>query len=112
MSTQTNGSATPPPHLLGVLRSLWQWRTPIVLVTAAGTIMAIIIALLLPEYFTGRTSFLAISPDQVSIDGVFGNNSNRMQFYGTGDDIDRVMAVAESDALVDYMVDAFKLYTV
>lgn len=80
--------------------------------TTAGTILAIIIALLLPEYFSGKTSFLAISPDQISIDGVFGNNNNRMQFYGTGDDIDRIMAVAESDALVDYMVDAFNLYTV
>ncbi len=112
MSIQTRGSATPPPHLLGVLRSLWHWRTPIILVTAAGTLLAIVIALLLPEYYSGRTSFLAISPDQISIDGVFGNNNNRMQFYGTGDDIDRIMAVAESDALVDYMVDAFKLYTV
>lgn len=112
MSSKTNGSLAPPTHLLGVLRSLWQWRKPIIYVTLAGTILGIIISLLLPEYFTGRTSFLAISPDQVSIDGVFGNNNNRMQFYGTGDDIDRIMAVAESDALVDHMVDAFNLYTV
>lgn len=112
MPRKPQASITPPPHLLGVLRSLWQWRLPILGVTAAGTILAIIISLLLPEYYTGSTSFLAISPDQISIDGVFGNSNNRMQFYGTGDDIDRLMAVAESDELVDFMVDSFNLYSV
>jgi capsule polysaccharide export protein KpsE/RkpR len=95
-----------------VLRSLWQWRKPIIYVTLAGTILAMIISLLLPEYYTGRTAFLTISPDQVSIDGVFGNNNSRIQFYGTGDDIDRLMAVAESDVLVDEMVEQFHLYKV
>ncbi|MEO0733116.1 MAG: hypothetical protein AAFZ52_09795, partial [Bacteroidota bacterium] len=84
MPTKSPVSTTPPPHLLGVLRSLWQWRLPIMGLTVAGTLLAAVISLLLPEYFTGRTSFLAISPDQISIDGVFGNNNNRIQFYGTG----------------------------
>lgn len=85
---------------------------PIIYVSVVGAILAIIISLLLPEYFKAGTTFLTISPDQISIDGVFGNNNNRMQFYGTGDDIDRTMSVAESDALVDYMVEEFDLYTV
>lgn len=109
----TSKSTNPAPlHLISVLRSLWQWRKPIIYVTLAGTILAVIISLLLPEYYTGRTAFLTISPDQVSIDGVFGNNNSRIQFYGTGDDIDRLMAVAESDALVDQMVEQFHLYKV
>ena len=112
MALINRGDAAPPPHLLGVLRSLWQWRKPIMTVTAAGTLLAIVISLLLPEYYTAGTSFLTISPDQVSIDGVFGNNNSRVQFYGTGDDIDRLMSVSESDALVDYMVETFSLYKV
>lgn len=102
----------PPAHLLGVLRSLWTWRMPIIYVTAAGAVLSVIISLLLPNYFTGSTSFLAISPDQSSIDGVFGTSNARLQFYGNGDDIDRLMAVAESDELVDFMVDSFHLYFV
>lgn len=112
MSIKTKSSPTPPAHLVGVLRSLWQWKMPVIYVTVAGAILAIIISLLLPEYYKAGTTFLTISPDQVSIDGVFGNNNNRMQFYGTGDDIDRTMSVAESDALVDFMVKEFDLYTV
>jgi len=66
----------------------------------------------LPVYYSATTTFLTISPDQISIDGVFGNTNGRMQFYGTGDDIDRAMSVAESDALVDHMIKEFDLYTV
>ena len=105
-------TSTPPPHLVGVLRSLYRWRKPIALVTLAGIVLAIVVSLLLPEYYTSSTTFLTISPDQVSIEGVFGNDNGRSQFYGTGDDIDRVMSVAESDDLIDFMVDSFDLYAV
>jgi uncharacterized protein involved in exopolysaccharide biosynthesis len=112
MALKKQGALSPPPHLLGVLRSLWQWRKPIIIVTLVGTVMAAIISLLLPVYYSASTTFLTISPDQISIDGVFGNSNTRMQFYGTGDDIDRAMSVAESDALVDHMIKKFDLYTV
>lgn len=112
MAKKKLGDTSPPPHLLGVLRSLWQWRKPILLLTIAGTILAAVISLLLPVYFSASTTFLTISPDQISIDGIFGNSNARMQFYGSGDDIDRAMAVAESDALMSHMIKKFDLYTV
>lgn len=112
MAIKKQGETSPPAHLLGILRSLWQWRKPIIIVTIAGTILAAVISLLLPVYYSATTTFLTISPDQISIDGVFGNTNGRMQFYGTGDDIDRAMSVAESDALVDHMIKEFDLYTV
>lgn len=112
MAKIKQGDTAPPPHLLGILRSLWQWRKPIIIMTIAGTVLAAIISLLLPVYYSATTTFLTISPDQISIDGVFGNTNGRMQFYGTGDDIDRAMSVAESDALVDHMIKEFDLYTV
>lgn len=112
MAIQKKPSAPPPVHLLGVLQSLWRWKIPIICVTAAGALLAIVISLLLPVYYKAGTTFLTISPDQISIDGVFGNTQGRMQFYGSGDDIDRTMSVAESDALIDHMIKEFDLYTV
>jgi len=112
MAIKKKGDSSPPPHLLGILRSLWQWRKPIFIVTVAGAVLAAVISLLLPVYYSANTTFLTISPDQISIDGVFGNSNARMQFYGTGDDVDRAMSVAESDALVDHMIEKFDLYTV
>lgn len=103
---------TPPPHLMGVLRSLWQWRKPIIFTTIAGTLLAVIISLLLPVYFQAGTSFLALNPAQNSIAGVFGGGNREIDIYGNGDDIDRLTAIAESDQLVDFMVRKFNLYEV
>ena len=107
-------SATPPPpsHLLGVLRSLWIWRKPILITTAVGTLLAVIISLLLPVYYQSTTSFVALNPEQNTIDGIFGASSGRINLYGNSDDIDRLLAVSESDELVDYMVRSFDLYRV
>ncbi|NJC27805.1 Wzz/FepE/Etk N-terminal domain-containing protein [Neolewinella antarctica] len=109
----TNKPVTPPPpHLLGVLRSLWQWRKPILVTTLVGTVLALVISLLLPVYYQASTSFIALSPDQNSLEGLFGRSNNRVNVYGNGDDIDRLLAIAESDQLVDHLVDAFHLNTV
>ena len=105
-------SAPPPPptHLLGVLRSLWRWRRPVLITTAVAAVLAVIVSLLLPIYYTGYTSFVAISPEQISIESTFGTGGGQVQFYGTGDDIDRLLSIAESNQLVDHMVDRFGLY--
>ena len=111
-STLPPRRTAPPPHLLAVLRTLWRWRKPIGLTTAAGALLAIVISLLLPAYYTGFTSFVALSPEQISIESTFGTGSNRIQFYGTGDDIDRMLSIAESNEVVQFMVDSFNLYSV
>ncbi|MBB4079968.1 capsule polysaccharide export protein KpsE/RkpR [Lewinella aquimaris] len=103
---------SPPTHLLGVLRTLWQWRKPVLITTLAGAVLSVIVSLLLPTYYTGYTSFVVISPEQISIESTFGTGNNRIQFYGTGDDIDRLLSIAESNQLIDYMVDTFNLYGV
>ncbi|MCP9237873.1 hypothetical protein [Lewinella sp. JB7] len=112
MHRNTDPTPSPPTHLLGVLRTLWRWRRPVLLTTMAGAVLAVVISLLLPSYFTGYTSFVVISPEQISIESTFGTGSNRIQFYGTGDDIDRMLSIAESNELIDYMVDTFNLYGV
>lgn len=103
-------NSAPPPHLLGVLRSLWRWRKPILLFTGAGAVLAAIVSLLLPVYYTGYTSFVALSPEQISIESTFGTTSQRIPVYGTGDDIDRLLSVAESADVQQYLVRAFDLY--
>lgn len=104
--------SSPPAHLFGVLRSLWQWRKPIIITTVVGTVLAVIISLVLPVYYQSSTSFLAINPEVNTIDGIFGNSAGNIQIYGNGDDIERLLAIAESDKLVDYMVETFDLYEV
>ena len=111
MLQKTEAPASPPAHLLGVLRTLWQWRTPILGLTAAAAVLSIIVSLLLPNWYTASTSFLVVSPDQFSLSVLFSADS-RAQRYGNSDDIDRIMAIAEGDELIDRMVERFHLYKV
>ena len=101
-----------PNNLLGALGTLWRWRKQIVLTTAAGAVLAIVISLLLPNEYLGRTAFIALSPEQASIEGTFGASGRAPLVYGTSDDLDRLLSVAESDELIDFMVDSFNLYRV
>ena len=112
MPTPSPTPPSVPPHLLGVLRSLWRWRRPVLLTTAAAALLAVVVSLLLPVYYTGYTSFIAISPEQISIESTFGADGNRIAFYGNGDDIDRILSISESNAVVHYLVDSFRLYQV
>lgn len=102
-------AAAAPGHVLDVLGTLWRWRRPILLTTAAAALLAVLIALLLPSYYTATTKFIVVSPDQFSISLLFGGD-NRVNLYGNTDDIDRILSVAESDQLIDRMVERFHLY--
>ncbi len=108
----TNSTTPPPPHLLGVLRTLWLWRKPILATTAAGTLLALVISLVLPVYYQSQTRFLATSPRSNSVEAIFGTTNEQIDIYGNGDDIERLLAIAESDQLVDHMVRTFELYEV
>lgn len=106
----SNATSSPPAHLLGVLRTLWRWRKPIVLFTLAGAVLSVVVSLLLPVYYTAYTSFVALSPEQVSIESTFGTSSQRIPVYGGGDDIDRLLSIAESADVLQHLVDSFHLY--
>ncbi len=97
-------------NLLGVVQSLWRWRKPILIVSFAAAVGTAIITLFLPNYYKATTTFLAASPDQATPEMLSGLTNQRSQYYGTGEDIDRLLTIAESSELVDFLVDSFNLY--
>lgn len=100
-----------PTHLLDVIQTVWQWRRAILLTTAAGFIGSILVSLAMPEYFKAETSFLAISPDQAAPESIFGTPGTKPFLYGNMNDIDRMLAIGESNELVEFLIDSFDLYT-
>lgn len=97
-------------NLLGVVQSLWTWRRPIIIVSLVAAVGTAIISLFLPNYFKATTVFLAASPDQATPEMISGMTNQRSQYYGSGNDIDRLLTIAESSELVDFLVDSFNLY--
>lgn len=98
--------------LEGVLKALYRWRKAIMVTTIAAAILSVAISLLLPEYYKSTTTFYAASPDLNKPDRLFGDIDASYNYYGSDADIDRIRTIAESNDLVEFMVDSFDLYTV
>ncbi len=97
-------------NLLGVLQTLYIWRKQIFYTCLVAGIGTAIITLLLPNYYKASTTFLAASPDQAMPELMFGEGEKEADFYGNENDIDRILTIAESSELVDFLVDTFHLY--
>ncbi|HQW12141.1 MAG TPA: hypothetical protein PLP06_08340 [Saprospiraceae bacterium] len=78
-----------------------------VLITGA---VATVICLFLPNYYRASSVFYAASTDIMKPEHIFGQSSQPMEYYGSGLDLDRMLTVAQSNDLVDKMVDSFGLY--
>lgn len=96
--------------LLGGLRILAKWRMQIIYICGAAALGSVIISLLLPIYYKSSTTFLAASPDRISVEAYFPSGSFKTYYYGTGEDIDRILTLAESSELTDFLIDSFNLY--
>ena len=97
-------------NLLDVLKTLLKWRKQLIIVCGLAAVGSVIVSLTLPNYFRADTVFLAISPDQSMPELVFSSSPMRSQYYGNENDIDRLLTIAESNELIQFMVDSFGLY--
>ena len=102
----------PRESLLDVLGLLLRRRRVILGATAAAAILSIAVALLLPVYYRASTLFLAASADQTNPSKLFPGSSSEVRVYGSGEDIERLLAVAASEEVVGFLVDSFDLYSV
>ncbi|MEM9885806.1 MAG: hypothetical protein AAF849_07935 [Bacteroidota bacterium] len=97
-------------NLFGVLKTLAQYFRFILTVCIIVGLGSIIIALLLPVYYQASTVFLSASPELLTERGLFGTTTRDPQPFGNNNDNDRLLTIAESDELVNYLIDQFDLY--
>lgn len=96
--------------LLDVVKTIFKWKKPIFLTCFAVGVVTAVISLLMPNYYEGSTTFYAASPSLQSPSVIFGESSKELEFYGEGEDMDRLIQAAESNDLYNYMRDKFNLY--
>ena len=99
-----------PPSTFDLINAFWVRRRLWATVTAASALLFVVVALVLPVYYRASTTFLAASPDQTNPTKLLG--SADVEVYGTGNDLERLIAIANSEAVVSQLIDSFDLYTV
>ncbi len=97
-------------NILGVLETLFKWKKEIIYTCVAAALLSIIAALVLPVYFKSTTTFYAASTDLASPERIFGEANDAMEYYGEAEDIDRVITIAESNEVTEFMINKFNLY--
>ncbi len=98
--------------LMPVVGTLYPWRRIIFYITLAAFVLSILFSLLMKNYYQGKTIFYAASQDLFKPEKVFGNTSQEMYYYGSGEDIDRILTIGNSNEVLDYLIDSFDLWTV
>ncbi|HEY3385989.1 MAG TPA: hypothetical protein VGK46_05730 [Saprospiraceae bacterium] len=98
--------------LLPVIGTFYPWRRHIVYITVGAFVISALLSLLLKNYYQGKTVFYAASQDLFKPEKVFGGGTQEMYYYGSGEDIDRILTVGNSHSVVDFLIDSFDLWTV
>ena len=96
--------------LIDITKLILRRRKAILRNIAIAAVVAIVVSLFLPNYYQATTIFYPASPDIMKPEHIFGQSSQPMEYYGSGLDLDRMLTVAQSNDLVDKMVDSFGLY--
>lgn len=97
-------------NLLGILGTLVRWRRSILRVVLITIIGSLIVTLLLDNYYQSTTTFYVASPDLFKPEQMFGNSQKDMDYYGTENDVDRVLTIAQSGELYEFLIKRFDLY--
>lgn len=95
-----------------LLRILFKWAKPIGILTAAAAVLSSIVSLVLPEYFQSTATFLVGNPYMMERGSLFKREAgdNPVYLFGGEYDMNRVISLAESSGLSNYLVKKFNLY--
>ena len=98
-------------NLLGVIDTIVKWKKPILQVTFVAILGTALIAFLfLKDYYKSTTIFYVASPDLFKPEQVFGTSNKDMDYYGTENDVDRVLTIAEAGEMYEFLIKKFDLY--
>ncbi len=95
--------------LIDVLKTVSREKKTIIITTLLAGVITAIISLIVPVYYQANTSFYAASPDLGKPNGLTSTDEER-KVYGNDYDIDRLLSIAESEALYQFLIDSFDLY--
>lgn len=97
-------------NLLGVLTTIFKWKKQILYICLATAIGTLLIAFaFLDDYYISTTSFYAASPD-LAKPAAIGPIDRELDYYGEDEDVDRILAIAESNDIADYLINKYNLY--
>lgn len=98
--------------LIRLLQIIFKWRKPIIITTVVVAIAACIITwFFMPDYFKSTVNFYPSNPIMTDRQVLFSQSTGEIEidYFGTASDVDRILTIANTSSLIDYVINHFKL---
>lgn len=97
-------------NLYGTFETIYRWRKTIRNICLLALAGSVVFALLLKNYYKAGTTFYPTSPQLSNPELMFGSSSAVTDYYGGDRELDRLLEIASSNELADYLINKFDLY--
>jgi len=99
--------------LVDSLKVLLKWKKPIGVFVTISTIAAVIVTLLIPNYFESIAIFYPTNPAMTDRQMLFNDKGTDQYFdyFGSKADVNRMLSIAYSADVIDYLIVKFDLAT-
>lgn len=98
--------------LIGLLNILIKWKKPIGIFVVIATIASVVVSLLLPDEFESVAVFYPVNPAMTDRQMLFNEKGTDqyIDYFGSKNDINRMISIAYSASVIDYLINEYKLY--
>ncbi len=97
-------------NLIDTFQTIYRWRKAIRNMCLLALVGSIVFALLQDNYYKATTTFYPTSPQLSNPELMFGSSSAVTDYYGGDRELDRLLEIAGSSELADYLISHFNLY--
>ncbi|MFM2224027.1 MAG: hypothetical protein RJA07_229 [Bacteroidota bacterium] len=98
-------------NLFDVFKVLWKWRKTVTIIMVVALVAAIIVSLLMPNYYKSTAIFYAANPAMNDRQNLFREQAGNLplEYFGTESDVDRVLQICKSGAINGYIINKYHL---
>jgi capsular polysaccharide biosynthesis protein len=97
--------------LVRLLQIIYKWKKPIIITTVIVAIGTAIVTLFMPNYYKSSVNFYPSNPIMTDRQVLYSQIAGEIEidYFGTASDVDRILTIANTSSLIDYVINHFHL---
>lgn len=97
-------------NLIEAIRIIQKWKKPIIVLAFVSVIASSLWSLfVMDEYFYSWSTFYPVNQTKNDYNVIFGKDAEQINYFGGGEDVNRVLTIANSIPVIESIIDSFHL---
>lgn len=97
-------------NLIVAIKTILKWKKHILILTvASGIIAALFSVFIMDEWFLSWSTLYPTNQSLTDRSAIFGADATQVEYFGTKADVNRVLTIANSNPVIDFVIDSFNL---